>query len=119
MSCSSRTPFLAVVSCRDPARRRDPSLRKERWISPLSGVHITDDKEAEMSKATFEDVRTSAVRELDHRTSDGIDVRLLWDALTDRVSLALADERSGESFTVEVDPGEALSAFQHPFAYAS
>jgi hypothetical protein len=73
-----------------------------------------------MSKATFDDeVQGHRRRELDRRTSDGIDVRLLWDAETDRVSLALSDERSGQSFTFEVDPSEALTAFHHPFAYAT
>jgi hypothetical protein len=103
----------------DPAPTRNPSLR-ERWISPLAGVDISDDKEAEMSKARFEETaQCHGQRELDRRTSDGIDVRLLWDALTDRVLLALSDERSGQSFTFEVEPSEALTAFQHPFAYAT
>jgi hypothetical protein len=108
------------LRCSDPATTRDPSLRRERWISPRSRVDIGDDKEAEMSKARFEETaQGDRQRELDRRTSDGIEVRLLWDALTHRVSLALSDERSGESFTFEVDPSEALSAFQHPFACAT
>jgi hypothetical protein len=45
-------------------------------------------------------------------------VRLLWDARTNRVSLALTNEHSGESLAFEVDPGEALAAFNHPYAYA-
>ncbi len=57
------------------------------------------------------------LRELDHRRNDGIDVRLLWDARTDRVSLAVVDERSRESLTFEVDPTDALTAFHHPYAY--
>jgi hypothetical protein len=62
-------------------------------------------------------VRT--VRELDHRRDAGIDVRLLWEPQTDRVSLALTDERSGESLSFDVDPSEALTAFHHPYAHAS
>jgi len=58
------------------------------------------------------------LRELDPRGNDGIDVTLLWDAQTDRVSLALTDAHSGESLTFEVAPAEALAAFHHPFAYA-
>lgn len=57
------------------------------------------------------------VRELAHRTNHGIDVTLFWDAQTDRVSLALMDEHSGEWLTFEVDPGDALTAFHHPYAY--
>ena len=59
------------------------------------------------------------LRELDHRRNDGIDVRLLWDARTDRVSLAVVDERSGESLTFGVDPRDALTAFHHPYAYGA
>ena len=57
-------------------------------------------------------------RELDRRTNDGIEVRLLWNARTDRVSVAVEDERSGESFELEIDSADALAAFQHPYAYA-
>ena len=60
-----------------------------------------------------------AVRELDRRSSDGIDVRLLWSSDTDRVWIALRDDRSGESVELEVDPAKALAAFHHPYAYAT
>jgi hypothetical protein len=59
------------------------------------------------------------VRELDHRHSDGVDVFLLWDARSDQVSITLTDERSGESLAFAVDPSEALSAFHHPYSYAT
>jgi hypothetical protein len=39
-----------------------------------------------------------SIRELDHRSSDGIEVRLLWNSLTDLVSVVVADERTGEFF---------------------
>lgn len=63
--------------------------------------------------------RTShaAVRELDRRTNDGIDVRLLWNPQTDRVSVAVEDERSEETFELEVDPADALAAFHHPYVF--
>jgi hypothetical protein len=60
----------------------------------------------------------SAVRELDHRASDGIDVRLLWNERTDNVSVAVLDERTGEYFELDVDPEDAMVAFHHPYAYA-
>jgi hypothetical protein len=60
---------------------------------------------------------TTTIRELDHRTSDGIDVTLLWDARSDRVSVAVVDERSGESFELDVPGCDALYAFNHPYAY--
>jgi hypothetical protein len=59
------------------------------------------------------------IRELDRRIHDGIDVRLLWNARTNLVTVAVDDERSGESFELCVDGREALFAFHHPFAYAS
>jgi len=58
------------------------------------------------------------IRELDHRTNDGIDVRLLWDGETNGVLVAVDDERSGESLAFEVDPHQALDAFHHPYVYA-
>jgi hypothetical protein len=58
-------------------------------------------------------------RELDHRVNDGLDVQLLWDSITDRVSIAVEDERTGEFFELDVDPEDALIAFYHPYAYAS
>ncbi len=60
-----------------------------------------------------------AVRELDRRTGDGFDVRLLWHRPTNRVSVALEDELYGGLFALEVDPADALAAFRDPFGYAS
>jgi hypothetical protein len=58
------------------------------------------------------------LRELDHRSSDGVDVRLLWDPRTDHVSIAVTDEHTGAVVAYPVDGAEALTAFQHPYAYA-
>jgi hypothetical protein len=55
-----------------------------------------------------------AVRQLDRRNNDGIDVRLLWNPQTNRVSVAVEDGRAGESFELEVDAADALAAFRHP-----
>jgi hypothetical protein len=56
-------------------------------------------------------------RELAHRGGDGIDVRLLWIRASNRVVVLVHDERTGSSFELDVDPGRALDAFRHPFAY--
>ena len=62
---------------------------------------------------------TTPMRELDHRHSDGIDVRLLWSQGDNKVHVAVNDNKTGESFVVEVREGEsAAKIFQHPFAYA-
>jgi hypothetical protein len=59
-----------------------------------------------------------ATRELDRRSSDGIDVRLLWSPRTNHVSIAVTDEHTGSALTFVVDGAEALTAFNHPYAYA-
>jgi hypothetical protein len=62
---------------------------------------------------------THLMRELDHRNSDGIEVRLLWSQHEDRVFVAVNDAKTEESFTIEVREGDrAMDVFQHPFAYA-
>jgi hypothetical protein len=58
------------------------------------------------------------MRELDRRSSDGIDVLLLWDPRTDVVSIAVTDEEVGSVLTFVVDAAHALTAFRHPYAYA-
>jgi hypothetical protein len=58
------------------------------------------------------------MRELDHRSSDDIEVTLLWSARTNRVFVSVLERRTEALFRFEVAPGEALGAFHHPFAYA-
>lgn len=58
-----------------------------------------------------------AIRELDHRTNDGIDVTLLWHSQTNGVFVAVQDQRSGELFELEIHPVDALAAFHHPYGY--
>lgn len=60
------------------------------------------------------------MRELDRRTNDGIDVALLWRERDNRVFVAVADEKTGARFEIELLDGEAaLDVFDHPFAYAA
>jgi hypothetical protein len=63
-------------------------------------------------------IADNSVRELDHRTNDGIDVWLLWNSQSGGVMIAVEDGRLGESLRFEIDPADAVAAFQHPFAYA-
>ena len=64
--------------------------------------------------------RTHITRELDRRTGDGIDVRLLWCQNDDQVTVAVTDTKTGEAFEVPVREGErALEVFHHPYAYAA
>ena len=63
---------------------------------------------------------TDTFRELDQRSSDRIDVRLLWRQRDNRVVVAVADGKTGERFTVDVREGvNALDVFHHPFAHAA
>jgi hypothetical protein len=61
---------------------------------------------------------TSTARELAQRSGDGLDIRLLWDALQDAVTVAVADSKTGEQFVIAAPRATALHAFNHPFAYA-
>lgn len=62
---------------------------------------------------------TTTLRELDHRVSDGIDVRLLWRPHDDRALVAVTDAKTEESFTIEVGADQRpLDVFHHPYAYA-
>ena len=63
---------------------------------------------------------TQTIIELDRRTTDGIDVRLLWHRTEDRVTVTTRDTRSGETLEIAVrDSERALDVFHHPYAYAA
>ena len=60
------------------------------------------------------------LHELDRRTSDGIEVRMLWSKRDNRVLVAVADAKTGERFVLDVREGEpAMDVFRHPYAYAA
>ena len=58
-------------------------------------------------------------RELAHRTSDGIDVTLLWSKASNRVTISVLHARSATALEFEVDGADALDAFNHPYAHAA
>ena len=58
-------------------------------------------------------------RELAQRTSDGIEVTLFWSKPSNLVTIAIRDSHSGESLEFDVDGGNALDAFNQPYAYAA
>jgi hypothetical protein len=63
---------------------------------------------------------TTVIRELDHRSGDGIEVWLLWAPADDRAIVSVRDAKAGEAFEIEVEPTEnAMDVFHHPFAYAA
>jgi hypothetical protein len=61
----------------------------------------------------------AAIRELDHRRSDGIDVRLLWNQTDDQVVVTVSDAKTRDAFVIPVEPKQALTAFHHPYSYAA
>lgn len=64
-------------------------------------------------------IRTD-IRELDHRTADGVEVALLWHASRDFLSVVVTDTRAGEAFELVLDErDDALDVFHHPYAYAA
>ena len=52
---------------------------------------------------------TDCFRELDRRSNDRIDVRLLWRQRDDRVIVTVADGKTGKRFTLDVTESEAPS----------
>jgi hypothetical protein len=59
-----------------------------------------------------------ARRELAHRSSNGIDVFLLWCPADDSLAVVVIDA-TADSFELVVDPAEALDTFEHPYAHAA
>lgn len=59
------------------------------------------------------------LRELAHRTNDGLQVALFWFKGTNQLVVSVSDERTGERFELPADERNALSVFYHPFAYAA
>jgi hypothetical protein len=57
--------------------------------------------------------------ELAHRRSNGLDVSLLWSRRTGRLVVAVLDERTDETFTLDAPRDRALDVYNHPFAYSA
>lgn len=61
-----------------------------------------------------------STRELDSRTNDGIQVRLLWGERDGQLWVAVLDTNTGDSFSLDVrDDERPLDVFHHPYAYAA
>jgi hypothetical protein len=61
---------------------------------------------------------SETVRELAQRRSATDEILLLWYPEVDRVELVVRDIATGAGFLIEVEPGHAIDAFYHPYAYA-
>ena len=62
---------------------------------------------------------TGAIRELDRRQNDGIDVQLLWNQNDDQLVVAVFDAKTGHGFQLRAASHRALDVFRHPYAYAA
>ena len=59
-----------------------------------------------------------ARRELGYRSTNGIDVFLLWCPADDSLAVVVIDENA-DSFELLVTAREALDVFEHPYAHAA
>ena len=59
----------------------------------------------------------SIYRELDRRTTDGLEVTLEWNPMTDALRIVVVD-RESQAVTFPVSAADASDAFVHPFIYA-
>ena len=57
------------------------------------------------------------IKTLHERQTQDLHVELLWDAGTNRVYVVVRNRVTADVIVVEPDPGSALDAFYHPFAY--
>jgi hypothetical protein len=57
--------------------------------------------------------------ELAQRVASGLEVALLWNRSSNRVKVVVSDDRVCHHLDFEVARADALSAFYHPFAYAT
>jgi hypothetical protein len=64
-------------------------------------------------------MKRNITRELACRAGDGLEVVLLWSQVDNRLTVSVADSRTGDSFELPARPENALDVFHHPFAYAS
>jgi hypothetical protein len=56
--------------------------------------------------------------ELAQRENDGISVTLLWHSVTQRLTVAVRDFRTGEAFDLDAEARNAMDVYNHPYAYA-
>lgn len=62
---------------------------------------------------------TTTRTELAHRSSDGVDVTLVWatEGGENQVVVSVCDRRGDAYFEIHAEPYLALDVYYHPFAY--
>jgi hypothetical protein len=65
------------------------------------------------------ELSTHTRKELAHRSSDGMDVTLIWVHCDgeDAAVVCVCDGRDGSYFEIPAEPYLALEVYYHPFAY--
>jgi hypothetical protein len=65
------------------------------------------------------ELSTHTPTELAHRSSQGLDVTLVWvrEGAADRAVVCVSDTREGSYFEISAEPYLALDVYYHPFAY--
>ena len=63
--------------------------------------------------------RVATMRELAHRSADGVDVTLVWVRSdgADETVVFVSDHREGTYFEIPTEAHLALDVYYHPFAY--
>jgi hypothetical protein len=72
-----------------------------------------------MQRTEEETMASKRTQELDFRSTDGLEVTLLWQPETNQVSVTVFDAKTGDDFDLDVEPADAMDAFHHPYAYAA
>jgi len=62
---------------------------------------------------------TPHLSELAFRETHGVAVSLVWNRVTDGVTVIVNDLGSGGSFEIAAPAAKAMDVFRHPYAYAS
>jgi hypothetical protein len=57
------------------------------------------------------------IRELAHRSNNGVNVTLSWDAETDELLVSVYDERRDVYFEIQPERDFALDVYYHPYAH--
>ena len=57
------------------------------------------------------------LRELAHRSDDGIDVTMMWDPARDAAVVFVVDHKRGDAFEIEVGDANPMHVFHHPYVY--
>jgi hypothetical protein len=59
------------------------------------------------------------LRELAHRTNDGLEVTLFWRPESNELKVCVCDHKDGAYFEIRPEPDQALLVFYHPYAYVA